>query len=424
MTDSLRTGVVMEYWSNVMRIEFEFDGGTPTLVRQTGERAVRCEPIATRSGSQWFYWCVRVDGLDEGEMGEVELVWPRKWTPEDLPDGLEDEIKHRMTAHDNFADVLPTQVHRGADMDHWTKVEGVEKVGERAVRVEIEGSGDPVYLTTQIPYLHRHHETLLALIDASEPGSVREIGQSQSGLPLRTVVLDTTGVDPGVVPTVYLQAYQHLTEFSGLHVLDAMLRFLVSPEGAACREKLNWQITPCVDMDGLHYGVAYHMVENFPKTHLRAKNPNRDWRDREWPEVVAVCDFLTDQVAGGRQYVAGLDLHNGWWKTVAPAACYTVFHEDEAEPDYIERQKDLIRHLYRNTDHVDPAEEHFWAHQTGGRTMTTAFKEISGGGLASTVEFSRFIWWDRAVGAYVPAEVGHPERFGRDLAVALADYFG
>lgn len=407
-----------------MKIEFAFDGGTPTVSRRLGERQFRCEPLASQSGSQWFCWCVRVDGLEKGEKGEIELVWPRKYTMEDLPPELDEETRYRMTQHDNFAKVLPDVTHLSDDLSTWRLLKDIVPVedNERAVRIPLHGTGEPLYIATQIPYIEAQMKAVLSHVEQAEPGAVREIGLSQAGLPLHMINLPALGEKAEDAPTIYVQAYQHITEFSGLHVVDSMLRHLVSEAGHAARDGLNWQIMPCVDVDALHYGISY-LMGPYPEGHLRKLNPNRDWKTRTWPEVDAIMRDLTACVEAETRFIAGFDLHNGWWKTEASAATYTVFHEEEADPDYIARQVELIEHLYQATDHEQPGVKQHWTHRTGGRTFTTTFRDLTGG-LAHTIEFSRFKWWDRKTNQFIPAHPDHPTRFGRDFPNAVHDFFG
>lgn len=403
-----------------MNIVDDFEGGTPTRVNLADDGAVRCDPVTSMSGSQWFYWCVRVDGLERGATGRIDLHWPRRWTEADVPAGAERETVSRMTGHDSFAEVLPSCIHLSEDLLHWSPAENVEGDGGR-IAIGLRGTGKPFYLATQIPYLRPHMDSLLEFARGAAPGCVRQIGRSQDGRPLWEIVLPATGGPAAQRPTIYVQAYQHLTEFSGLHVADALVRHLLGDAGASARAGLNWQILPCVDVDGLHVGVG--LRKNWPAGHLRATNPNRDWVTRTWPEVAAIHSFLESQVREGTRYVAAFDLHNGWKDRIASGATYTVFPPGEADDGYIARQKDLIEALYHGTDHERPGVGHYWPHRTGGRTFTHAFKAITGG-LASTTEFSRFLWWNRAKGAFEPARPDHPRRYARDMAGVLSEHFG
>ncbi len=405
-------------WPDGIRVSFNFPGGTCCRVERIDDKRFRCRPYASRSGCQWFHFCARVEGLPAGEQITLDLRWPSKLTAEDLP-SADQETLERETQYDSFAKVLPHTCLLGDDMRTFRPAENVELTGDQTVTVPISGTGGDIYLATQMPYTAARHAELLADAETTEPGCVKQIGLSQAGLPVAAVVLESdAGAD---APTVYIQAYQHITEFSGPLVVDAMVRHLLDgAPGRELRRNLAFHFVPAVDVDAVYYGPAL-LLDPRPVEDLRSKNPNRDWKDRTWPEVRAVQDFLRQQAGSGRSYVAGLDLHNGWHMAHDSGGAYTVGADESDGAGAVERQKEFVDHMYARTDHEKPG--NYWWHSTGGSSFKAFFIDLAGTPLAHTVEFSRHMWWNREKREYEPYAPHHPQQFARQAAEALVEFF-
>lgn len=409
-----------------MKVDTEFPESSPCEITNLSERHVRCRLTSEGSGSQFFHFCVRITGLAPGETATVEVVWPRRWTPDDLPPDANDEAVRRMTSHDSFVTVLPSILMQSPDLDEWRPVtdvtldEATDTLTMRVIGAETPDSRNaPIYICSQIPYRTGYHDALLAHVRDVAPDTLHGIGRSQAGEPLYVIALDATGSEPGDAPTVYVQALQHHSEHTGAFVADTLVRYLLDdPAGRALREKINWEIMPAFDPDGLYGRVEEARLKT--GTNLRAKNPNRDWDVAEWPEVAAVKAWWDTRIAMGRSYALCLDLHNGWSNRRSTGACYTVDEQSPANADYVAAQKAFIDWMYARTDHEVGR---YWCHQLPfGMCCKEAFHELTGG-LGFTVEFSRYKWWSREKQAYEPTHPDHPRRFAHDAARAVADWF-
>jgi hypothetical protein len=76
--------------------------------------------------------------------------------------------------------------------------------------------------------------------------------------------------------------------------------------------------------------------------------------------------------------------------------------------------------MYARTDHETGK---YWPSATPG-TFKQYFADRAPGSLSFTVEFSRFKWWNRSFGAYVPTEDWHARQFARDAVPAINEFFG
>jgi hypothetical protein len=405
-------------WPKGPRVAFQFPAGTPCRAEESEHARLLCHPFANRSGCQWFHFCVRVEGLRDGQELTLDVEWPPIRSADQLPDA-DAETLRRETEYDSFAKVLPRICLLSADLWSFSPAHGVELTGERTVSVPLLGTGRDLYLATQMPYTPARHAALLAEAERAEPGCVHTLGLSQAGLEVSTVRLEAdAGSD---APTVYIQAYQHITEFSGPLIAEAMIRHLLAGgPGRELRRNVTFHITPAVDVDAVFYGPSLALDPR--PSELRKKNPNRDWQDLTWPEVRAIDGFLRSEVAGGRRYVAGLDLHNGWHMADDSGANYTVSTVEDAGEKTVAEQKAFIDHMLSRTDHERVG--NYWQHAAGGRTFKSYFQRLTGVSLAHTVEFSRHLWWNRRKQAYEPYAPHHPEQFARQATAALAEFFG
>ncbi len=398
----------------MLEVDYLFDGGTPCDVERRRDGSIFCRPFSTVSGTQHFACGVRVSGDADEFPVKLTVAWPRRWRGEDVPVGFEPEIARRMTAPDSFVRVLHrccVFLPRGGE--RWERLinVGVDE-GSETASVVLSGPG---VVATQRPYTWAEHRSLIGWAREQPACVVDEIGRSREGLPIHAVTI--AGSDARA-PTVWVQAYQHVTEYTGPIVIDAMARRLAAREASEAASRLTWQFVPAVDIGGLRYGVGYHVGPRSSAC-VRDRNPNRDWHEGTWPEVAAVRSFIEAELEAGRRYGLALDLHNGWDRAHTSGACYTV-HPDSAGVDYVNRQRSFVDWMYDHTDHTEPGQ--YWQHDTAGRSFTSYFAQLTGA-LAHTVEFSRHLWWERASRSYRPIEPTDPERFVAQAVDAIGGYF-
>ena len=396
-----------------VQVDSGFPAGTGGRVERRAEDHLAFIPQTTAPGGQFFYVCVRVDHLQAGRPLRLDIVWPPalKADAASGPAPKGDAARNYMAS---FAAVAPQVTFQSGDLRAWTPVAGVTLADENTIRVPVVGTGRPLYVATQIPYHAGLYDDLIRHVKEREPAALEEAGQSHGGRPLHVITLEATR--PEARPrTVYIQAYQHLTEFSGPLVADAAVRYLLDTDaGRKARRDLSFQVLPVFQVDSLAPGRA-----GAPRSG-QTSNPNRDWSAKTWPEVRAVDAFLRRQAAGGRKYVLGFDLHSGWSQPKASGACYTIFPKGQADEAAVARQKQFIDFMYARTDHEAPGR--YWAHDAEG-TFKQYFYETTGA-PSYTVEFSRFMWWNRAAKAYEPYRPEHPARFAGQFIDAIAEFCG
>lgn len=397
--------------AEAVQIDTDFTAGTAGTVEKRAEDHLAFTPATKAPAGQFFYACVRVSGLAAGQALKLDLVWPavKTWDPASGPKPKGDAARPYAPS---FAAVLPQIIVQSADLRTWTPVAGAAAADENTVRVPLAGTGRPIYVATQMPYTADLYADLIRHVKDREPAAVREVGKTHGGLPLYVITLEAAR--PEARPrTVFIQGYQHLTEFTGPLAADAAVRYLLDAEGGKkARANLSFQILPAFQVDSLTHGRA---AASRPG---QTSNSNRDWAAKTWPEVRAVDAFLRAEMAAGRKYALGFDLHNGWSNPKASGACYTIYPKAWVDESVIAKQKEFIDFLYARTDHEAPGR--YWGHEAEG-----TFKEYfyrTTGTLSYTIEFSRFMWWNRAAKAYEPYRPEHPARFAGQFIDAVAEF--
>ena len=172
-----------------MQIDYLFDGGTPCDVEAVNDRTTRCTPYTRLSGAQWFYFCVKVEGVPT-DGGRLIVQWPRRLTVEDLPPGASAEQISRETQHESFANVLPRTGIWSDDLSTWRRLESVEVDENDTVTIALPESDGPIYIATQQPYRWADWQALLDVIRATAPEALRSIGWSRAGRPMYAVCFD------------------------------------------------------------------------------------------------------------------------------------------------------------------------------------------------------------------------------------------
>lgn len=305
----------------IMKITFPNPEGTPSDIVELRPNYFRVRPLLAHSGSQWFYWCAKIDDLAIGEEAVIELEWPQVPKPEELVNPSKEQLI-RFTQHGSFVEVLPRIIGVSEDLCSWAFPDSVQE-GD-VLRVVLEGTGRSFYIATQFPYTSDHLDELFEYLSERAPSAATNIGHSRAGLPMKAIIIDEDA--PADAPVVYMQAYQHITEFTGSWVIDKMVRWLFETEaGEELRSRLAFHFVPAVDFDGLTYGMMWNKASVLDPNHLRNININRDWpAAKYYPEVGVVDRFLRSQLTKGRHYCAAFDMHNGWISAEHAGAVYNI----------------------------------------------------------------------------------------------------
>lgn len=353
-------------------------------------------------GNAQYYFLATIE--PHGEPMELEIRWPSR--QETRLSGF------HYPGNENFRTVLNRVCFSSTDGSNW----------ERLTRCRLTGSGvcvilDPSPVTrlvsVGVPYATSRLEDLLAGLTDRGDCRVMRIGESTNGRPLHGVFIPPrqTGRCRGLF---LLQAYQHYSEWAGLHALDAMLR---SPhEWPPGFRDFAWAIVPCVNVDGLHAGWREDRLHR--ECDLSSGgNLNRDWDRFDHPETRAARDFYLS-CAAEYPVLHALDLHMGWSHQHRSGGGLSVFKENELPGESREREQRFTRHFFSQV----PIEPFAWRITQTHRPNFSAWIWRQFGSIGQTVEISRFTAFDDN-GTAQPVSQPYYQSLGNRISKALASFY-
>ena len=210
---------------------------------------------------------------------------------------------------------------------------------------------------------------------------------------------------------IWLQANVHTIEVSGCHALVGAMRYL--REHIDEIRDYSFFIIPSFIVDGL-YG-------DMDKPEQK-KDINRDWGTLTNPENQRIDAFIRGLVADGYEMLVMTDMHNGWCDPSTSGGNLVEYNDGAAEPEYLERRRAFQRAMLAACDFEKP--ETFWWHDKNPNGIETFFDYGTENyrALCTTMEFSRYEIWNRAMNAYVPLTQERLETMGRQYADFLLHY--
>jgi hypothetical protein len=176
--------------------------------------------------------------------------------------------------NENFSTVLDRVCFISPDRRNWRRLTNCQRTGTGA-RLSLPPSREARWLSVGIPYSAEDLNDLLAVADSSMRCQLTVIGTSRLGRPLHGIRIGPENPD-ACRGLFIIQAYQHHTEWAGLHALDELVRQLAA--GYPGWAEFAWSIVPCVNIDALVGGWREDFM-HLDLDHPNGGNFNRDRRE-------------------------------------------------------------------------------------------------------------------------------------------------
>jgi predicted deacylase len=192
------------------------------------------------------------------------------------------------------------------------------------------------------------------------------IGESTEGRPIHLITIGESESQKNIM----IISRQHPPEVTGFLAMQAFVETLCSDTELAenFRTGFNTYVVPMVNPDGVYHG---HWRHNFGGIDL-----NRDWKDFNQPETIAIRDFMKKKTAKNNQkFELGIDFHSTWQdvyyinpkkqQNSSPGIVRNLIEEIASEFSGYEPE---IQPLPQNSPPI--SSQHFFLHEMGAESFT------------------------------------------------------
>lgn len=299
----------------------------------------------------------------------------------------------------SFAEVAAEAFFMSEDEINWNRIENVTKDDwSFTFSVEVPAGGS-LELSLRLPYTGKALRQLCEEFAAYlVPLCKTELGED--------VPMFRFGSGKNVI---WLQANQHVSEVYGTHSLTALMRRLT--ENGVDLKDYSFFVIPSVAVDLMLNGTP--RIEH-------EENINRNWGHPTQPETIAITELHKKLAAEGYRLLVMTDMHNGWCRAGDSGGNYVEYNRGFISDEYWFRRIRFSNALLGSLDYERP-DKLWWHDYAEIRTFCSYGSQVYGS-LCSTMEYSYYELWDRALGCYVPVTQERLWRIGRELADFLLSY--
>ena len=271
--------------------------------------------------------------------------------------------------------VIPDQIN-------WTRLDAVEVDGENWVlKLRITLEADTCYVSVNYYYTIAMLQKLRSFLSDRPWAEELTIGSSRDGQPLRLYKVTDPAVPAEKKKLIYLQGGQHCCEFGGMHLCDAILRYVCgdSAEAAQLRQKYEFHVLPVVSLADWSDGYTDELLAD----------SNTVWDTLSTCETKAIDSYLRSLL---QKPALLIDCHNAQETSFLICADYV-------SPERVQQQKrfaDLVADL---CDCCEKGSESFSKSEKYANFKQYALLNF---GYGFTLELSRFGLYDRRLGERTP----------------------
>ena len=366
--------------------------GNCGAVTYMGDGHYLCGPIPDQPGvdpraSDPINFYARITGKP-GETVHLDIQWP------EFDEVLAGWQKYKQ---ETFFNVAHDCVYISNDQLEWSRVEDVRPEAEtKTLHLTLTLEDTETYVSVNYFYTCRMYQTLRRDLAGNPAVEERIIGRARDGQDMLLYRVTDPAVPVEEKKLVYLQAGQHCCEFGGMHLMDAVLRYLTSGNAADLLKKYEFHILPVFSLADWASGY---------KDELGA-DPNTVWDTLCRPENRAVDAYLRSLP---QKPVVLLDAHNARKNNF-------LIISDYVEPERVAAQLRFVELLEEKCDFTKPgtvsrAKEEIYAN----------FKQygLLNFGYGFTMEISRFHLYERETRRMIPLSKAVFTRFGSQLPRAI-----
>jgi hypothetical protein len=280
----------------------DFEGGSLGKAEPVGENHWRC-PVVGESDqdkrnrqANWYYF--RVDGA-KGKSITLDLV------------NLVGEYNYKPGTHAVTRNTRPVVSSDDRKWEHLAPDSLQWDDAEKRLRIRITPQTDRVWIAHCPPYTGRHLAALLEGVRKSGDAKVEDAGKTAGGRAMPLITITNDRLPAANKKVAWLLFRQHSWETGSSWAGEGAIRYLLSPEAAALRDRVIWKIFPMADPDGVARGGVrfnvngYDLNRNWDSVDVKAVPP-----ENKLPEITAQKKAIYQWLDAGGRVDFFLSLHN------------------------------------------------------------------------------------------------------------------
>jgi len=367
--------------------------GNCGAVNYTGDSHYTCGPVPDLPGVDpravdHINFYAKILG-EPGEVVHLDIQWPV----------FDEELcGWRKYKEIPFFTVAHRCVYISNDELNWQRIADVQVDPEAwTMHISLTLTEPECYVSVNYFYTYRMYVALRQAMAKAPRVEEKVIGLSRDGQELYVYKVTDPAVPVEKKKFVYLQGGQHCCEYGGMHLLDAVLRYLTSGEEAANQllRKYEFHIMPVVSVADWAAGYKDELAED----------SNTVWDTLCTPETRAIDAYLRSLP---KKPEVSIDFHNARSNFLIASAW--VSEEKIAE------QKRFDALVLKYCDYMAPGKSK-WPEQEKYANFKQYAMQNFGFGL--TAELSRFGLYNREQQKEIPLSRDTFAQFGMQLPHAI-----
>ena len=179
---------------------------------------------------------------------------------------------------------------------------------------------DEPWIATFFPFSYACMSSFVDAVGVSAWTAREVLGLSELGRNIDLLTITNPTIPTAEKKVIYLIGRQHAGETASSHMLEGLIRFLISDDVSACgfRNHYVWYIVPMVNPDGVRLGNSRATSE--------FRDPNRDWNNSN--QQSAEVNLVRDH-ANSVNDEFGIDLFMDWHSQMNEVSWYNYSYAPE-----------------------------------------------------------------------------------------------